>query len=295
MDTSSVDTDLLEKILRATDRNRLPHALLLCGRWKEVLRETGEALATRLLKGHNCHSSPDYFPLRPRGKMGQISMEMVRTLLGHGYKSSNGLRIVHIQDGDRLHRFAANALLKFLEEPPPGTVILITTTRPYEILPTIRSRCHFFRSLQKPAATPIFQLWENWLVDYGAFLRKSQKFRPEHFLDAYALVGNFRQILREFPLPPIPQSLEEEESIPWEEGQRREIREQLLRDCAETLFRVHLQNLPDEEHRRRLAILHLARKLEDVDRAAWLLSMNAPEPAALEKVFLPSPKGSPFR
>ena len=36
---------------------------------------------------------------------------------------------------------AANALLKTLEEPQPGTLIILLTNRPEKLLPTIRSRC----------------------------------------------------------------------------------------------------------------------------------------------------------
>jgi DNA polymerase-3 subunit delta' len=35
---------------------------------------------------------------------------------------------------------AANALLKVLEEPPPGTYLMLTTSEPQSLLPTIRSR-----------------------------------------------------------------------------------------------------------------------------------------------------------
>jgi len=35
---------------------------------------------------------------------------------------------------------AANALLKFLEEPPADTIVLLTATEPEQVLPTIRSR-----------------------------------------------------------------------------------------------------------------------------------------------------------
>ena len=35
---------------------------------------------------------------------------------------------------------AANALLKFLEEPPRGVIVILTTTAPGRLLPTIRSR-----------------------------------------------------------------------------------------------------------------------------------------------------------
>jgi DNA polymerase-3 subunit delta' len=40
---------------------------------------------------------------------------------------------------------AANAFLKLLEEPPDDTVIVMTTSRLYALLPTIRSRCEEIR------------------------------------------------------------------------------------------------------------------------------------------------------
>ena len=36
---------------------------------------------------------------------------------------------------------ASNSLLKILEEPPPNTVIILTTSRLYSLLPTILGRC----------------------------------------------------------------------------------------------------------------------------------------------------------
>jgi hypothetical protein len=124
------------------------------------------------------------------------------------------------------------------------------------------------------------------LVDYESFLLRSQKFHPGHLGEIYALLGNFRQILREFPLPPRPEHLQDGESVAWEEGQRRGIRERLLRDCAEALFHFHRRILPAQGSGRRLAIVRLVKYLGEVDRAAWLLSMNCQESAALERIFL---------
>jgi hypothetical protein len=46
-----------------------------------------------------------------------------------------------IIDADRLLPGAAHILLKPLEEPPPGWSIILTTSKPDLLLPTIRSRC----------------------------------------------------------------------------------------------------------------------------------------------------------
>src|ERR1044072_6874652 len=49
-------------------------------------------------------------------------------------------RFFLIEDADKLNDPSANALLKILEEPPPTSHIILLTSRPAMILPTIRSR-----------------------------------------------------------------------------------------------------------------------------------------------------------
>jgi DNA polymerase-3 subunit delta' len=44
-----------------------------------------------------------------------------------------------------MERGAANALLKNLEEPPPGSLFLLVSHAPGRLLPTIRSRCRILR------------------------------------------------------------------------------------------------------------------------------------------------------
>lgn len=54
-------------------------------------------------------------------------------------------RFFIIDDADRMGDAAANALLKTLEEPPASSHILLITSRPDSLLPTIRSRCQTIR------------------------------------------------------------------------------------------------------------------------------------------------------
>jgi DNA polymerase-3 subunit delta' len=46
---------------------------------------------------------------------------------------------------DLMNKESANAMLKPLEEPPDNTVIIVSTERPYAVLPTIVSRCQLMR------------------------------------------------------------------------------------------------------------------------------------------------------
>jgi DNA polymerase-3 subunit delta' len=54
-------------------------------------------------------------------------------------------RVFLIDDADKLNDSSANALLKVLEEPPPTSHIILITSRPAALLPTIRSRCQVIR------------------------------------------------------------------------------------------------------------------------------------------------------
>ncbi|MBV8372919.1 MAG: hypothetical protein JOY69_06635, partial [Candidatus Eremiobacteraeota bacterium] len=64
--------------------------------------------------------------------------DVVRLLSLQSY--SGGLRVLLLGDVDFASPAAANALLKFLEEPPRGVLLLLTTPVPGRLLATIRSR-----------------------------------------------------------------------------------------------------------------------------------------------------------
>lgn len=50
-------------------------------------------------------------------------------------------KVIIVQPADALNLAASNALLKSLEEPPPGVVFLLVSDRPALLLATVRSRC----------------------------------------------------------------------------------------------------------------------------------------------------------
>src|SRR6266446_2906635 len=60
-------------------------------------------------------------------------------------------RVFIVEDADSMNDQAANALLKTLEEPPPTSHLILTTSNPTALLATIRSRCQILRFAPIPA------------------------------------------------------------------------------------------------------------------------------------------------
>ncbi len=76
-----------------------------------------------------------------------ITVEEVREVLRFLSLSAadGGSRVVIVDAADDLNPNAANALLKILEEPPAGAVLLLVSHQPAALLPTLRSRCRVLR------------------------------------------------------------------------------------------------------------------------------------------------------
>ena len=83
------------------------------------------------------------YALVPYGKGDFLSVDDIRELRRDaGVKPYQGRRkVVLIFGADRMNVAASNALLKTLEEPPGGLLLILTTDRISRLLPTIISRC----------------------------------------------------------------------------------------------------------------------------------------------------------
>lgn len=72
-----------------------------------------------------------------------IKIEQTRSMCEQAqFRPYEGRRRVFIlDDAECLLPGAANSLLKTLEEPPPTTLVILVTSKPYVLLETVRSRC----------------------------------------------------------------------------------------------------------------------------------------------------------
>lgn len=85
----------------------------------------------------------DLHVLRPEGKIALHSIDSVRRFTEEVYSRPNesAQKVLIIQDADRMLPTSANALLKTFEEPALRSVIILISSRPESLLPTVRSRC----------------------------------------------------------------------------------------------------------------------------------------------------------
>ena len=97
---------------------------------------------------HKTH--PDIISIAAEGqfiKIGAVKalQEQMKFRPGEGRR-----RVFIVEAADRMNAAAANALLKTLEEPTAGNILLLTTSRPHALPMTILSRCQHLRFAPLP-------------------------------------------------------------------------------------------------------------------------------------------------
>ncbi len=94
----------------------------------------------------------------------QIRIDEVRGVIDWVFRTSGRGRgkVVVLHPAEALNLQSANALLKTLEEPPPGTRILLSTADAAWLLPTVRSRCQMLK-LPPPSTAQAL----DWLQGQG--------------------------------------------------------------------------------------------------------------------------------
>lgn len=104
---------------------------------------------------------PDFIELEPEGRLRTIKIERVRELRNQAaFRPYEGrTKVFIVREADRMGTEAANAMLKTLEEPPPDTLIILTSPEESDLLPTIVSRCLRLNLAPLPEAAI-----ENWLI-----------------------------------------------------------------------------------------------------------------------------------
>ncbi len=161
------NTPVLETVRRQLASQQFPHSVLFSG-----TRGIGKwTLAQFLAKAMNCRNAqndfcddcgpcrrisentyPDVKNVAPEGQFTKI--DQMRDVSREAYfKPFEGrYRVFIIDEAEKLKEEAANSILKTLEEPPETSILILITSRPNDLLPTIRSRCQNYRFAPLPPA-----------------------------------------------------------------------------------------------------------------------------------------------
>ena len=128
----------------------LARALLCEGRASDVLAACDRCASCRLV-GADTH--PDLMVVgRAEGKF-QLPIETIRGVCDWMRLSAarGRCKIAVVDDAETLNTESSNAFLKTLEEPPPGSLLALVTSRTEDLLPTIVSRCQVVRFQALPS------------------------------------------------------------------------------------------------------------------------------------------------
>jgi DNA polymerase-3 subunit delta' len=300
------NTRAVEVLDRSLAQNRLAHGILLHGESLESLKTIVGAITSHLLEtNRDPLEHPDCFILRPQGKARLIRVgktdenNSMRKLVTDIAKSSNqgGRKVGIVIDADRMNAASANAFLKTLEEPPAGTTLFLLTTRPYDLLDTIRSRCLNFR-IPSTLETIPHPNWEQWTIEYRDWLSNllrgpNKQTIPHVMMGAYGLNVRFQDILSEMTAETwksqkedLPEYVTVEEKEAMEAGLSKGYRKQLFGEIekATAQFARDVESLNAGE----LPTIALHRATEALERSAGLMELNFNQAAALELFFLSS-------
>ncbi len=217
---------VLKMLKNSLVKNRVAHAYLL-----EGIRGTGKReIALLLIKSlfceaiidqyrpceecNNCRrinhgNHPDVHIVEPEGL--SIKVDQIRNLqVEFSKKGLESLKKVYLLvHADKMSVSASNSLLKFLEEPNPGTVAFLLTEQPQKILPTILSRCQILTFHPLSPQVMIKQLVENGVEPQKApllaqltnSLEEAQNLNvDEWFAQAQKIVVKLYEVLKKNPL-----------------------------------------------------------------------------------------------
>ena len=301
---------------RAIERQRLAHSLLLHGENLSTLASVAHAIADRLLNDPGQPTQhfppkqhPDFLALRPAGKSRQIGVDPMREIIGRLQVSPQvSLRkVLVVYEADRMNIPTANVFLKTLEEPTASTTILLLTTRPYSLLPTIRSRCLHFRFTDAghealaDADEAIREMWKAALADYAAWLGQAsagqtdKRAVADQVMAVYGLITRFNAVLAaatdqiwKQQKEKLPDDIDDDEQAAIETGIANGVRTKLFAEIERATRDFAMQRLSAEadnpEPCRRAAVAAIAQLEHDTG----LLRLNLNESAALENFLLSS-------
>lgn len=255
--------------------SRLGHALLFVADECATADDAARALAAAVLKGGLPHA--DYMSVEPMNKQRQIGVEPMRELREFLQKTSlSGAKVAHISQAERLNVAAANLFLKILEEPPAGSLIVMTTHEPYAVLPTLLSRVLRYRLQSATSGDTQHAALAAWAQKLKTFLKSPSR---GHVMERMALINEAYALLQKNE-DDAPRAASADDETPKEvlEAQEAGRQKAFKKELFATLETVALENFKDTPEEG----AQLAAALKAVERAYRLTEFNLNSAVALE-------------
>ena len=147
-----------EEIIKCINNNKISHAYLIetnnYNESDEIIKSfikklfevniKDEELCKNVFNLIDNGAYSDYMVIEPDGawiKKDQI-LEVKEKFKMTSFENSP--RIYLIKEADKLNKYAANSLLKFLEEPEGNIIAILQTSNRYKVIETLRSRCQIY-------------------------------------------------------------------------------------------------------------------------------------------------------
>jgi DNA polymerase III subunit delta' len=146
-----------EYFKRTTENGSLSHAYIFSGPDQIGKKRFALEIYTKLNEKEGISEmDSDFKILAPRTEEGErkIYIEDIRDSKAFlSMKSQGKYKFLVIDQAETLTPESSNALLKILEEPPANSILILVTSRPKLILPTISSRSQQMRFLEHDKKT----------------------------------------------------------------------------------------------------------------------------------------------
>ncbi len=331
---------------RAIERERLSHSLLLHGENLGTLAYVAHAIADRLLnrgafaggalgpdQGESRPKAaptvepsqqhfpvkhhPDFFSLRPSGKARDIKIgkadapeeNTMRDFISRLSLSPTIARrkVGIVYEADRMNASTSNAFLKTLEEPPGRSTLILLTTRPYALLPTIRSRCLHFRFTDAShealadSEPALQEKWKSVLAGYAAWLGQlaegvtEKRAVSNQVLGVYGLVTRFQAVLTaatdqvwKEQKEKLPAELDDDEVAAIQTGIANGLRLKLFSEIEHATRDFGMKQLSASADAPETVRRALASAITQLEHDVGLLRLNLNEGAVLEHFLLSS-------
>ncbi len=130
------------RLLEAYKNQKLPHAILLCGK-----KGIGKASFAKEIALKITNSNPDILLIEKEAEKREINVEKIRAIKDFVNQTSaiSNDKFIIIDSACELNKSASNALLKILEEPQKNNFLILIGHNINRVLPTIRSRCQLLK------------------------------------------------------------------------------------------------------------------------------------------------------